>query len=122
MGIRNAAQLKQSIALLKIEQEEKKSAMVGQFRQTYESFKPINLIKSAYHRVAETPDIANKLIGTSLGLGAGIISKRILFGRSPGFIKRMLGMALELTLANKVAKNSDGIRQKGAELIRKLIK
>jgi hypothetical protein len=122
MAIRNAAELKQSIALLKIEQEERKVAMVNQFRYTYESMKPINLIKKAYHKVAETPDIANKLIGTSLGLGAGMISKRILFGKSPGLIKRLLGMALELTMANKVAKNSDGIRQKGAELIRKFIK
>jgi len=122
MGIRNAIQLKQAIAILKIEQEAKKAAMAEQFRYTYESYKPINLIKKAYHKIADMPDIANKLIGTTMGVGAGVLTKRILLGKSGGIFKRLLGIALELTIANKVAQNSDGIRQKGSELIKKLIK
>jgi len=122
MGIKTAIQLKQAIAILKIEEEEKKAALVDQFHYTYESLKPINLIKNAYRKVAGAPDIANKLIGTTMGLGAGILSKKILLGKSTNIFKRILGIALELTVANKVAKNSDDIRQKGSELIKKLIK
>ncbi|HMI79898.1 MAG TPA: hypothetical protein VK484_13960, partial [Ferruginibacter sp.] len=92
MGINTAIQLKQAIAILKIEEEEKKAALVDQFHYTYESLKPINLIKNAYRKVAGTPDIANKLIGTSMGLGAGILSKRILLGKSTNIFKRILGI------------------------------
>ena len=122
MEINNAVQLKQAIALLQTQQEEEKFILVEEFRRTYESLKPVNLIKTTFNKILHTPDITNQVVDTSIGLGAGVLSKKLLIGNSTNVFKRFFGTIIELTVANAVAKNSDGIKRHGLQLIKKLIK
>jgi hypothetical protein len=122
MEINNAIQLKQAIALLQAQQEEKKFVLVEEFHKTYESLKPLNLIKSTFNKILETPDITNQVVDTSIGLGVGVLSKKLLVGKSTNIFKRFFGTIIELMVANAVAKNSDGIKRQGIQLIKKLIK
>ncbi len=122
MKINNTVQLREAIALLKAEAEEKRLIMIDQFHDTYDSLKPINLIKTAFHKVADLPDLASQVIGTSIGVGAGILSKKILIGKSTNIFKKLFGVILEFAIAGAVAKNSNGIKRQGAELFKKLVK
>ena len=122
MEITNVTQLKEAIALLQSEELQKKNILVDQFRITYESLKPANLIKGAFNSVINTPDIADHLIGSSLGLGAGIISKKILVGKSSNIFKRFLGTIIEITVAGAITKNSEGIKRKSFDLIKKILR
>lgn len=122
MEINNAVQLKQAIALLQTQQEKEKFILVEEFHQTYESLKPVNLIKSTFNKILDTPDITNQVVDTSIGLGVGVLSKKLLVGKSTNIFKRFFGTIIELTVANAVAKNSDGIKRHGLQLIKKLIK
>ena len=122
MEINNAIQLKQAITILQAQQEEKKFILVEEFHRTYESLKPVNLIKSTFNKILDTPDITNQVVDTSIGLGVGVLSKKLLVGKSTNIFKRFFGTIIELTVANAVAKNSDGIKRHGLQLIKKLIK
>ena len=122
MVINNSAQLKKAIALLESEEEIKKAILIEQFRDTYEGLKPINLIKNAFSKVRGTPELGNKIIGASVGLGAGALTKKLLLGRSTNIFKKALGIVLEFAVANVVSKNSDGIKRYGMDLIKKLNK
>ncbi len=122
MEINNTVQLKEAIALLQARQQEKKFILVEEFHQTYESLKPLNLIKSTFNKILDTPDITNQVVDTSLGLGVGVLSKKLLIGKSTNIFKRFFGTIIELTVANAVAKNSEGIKRHGLQLIKKLIK
>jgi hypothetical protein len=122
MEIVNSTQLKEAIFLLEAEKEEKKFILIEQFHETYESLKPVNLIKQTFNKLIDTPDIANQVLDTSIGLGAGVLSKKILVGKSTNIFKRFFGTIIELTVANAVSKNSDGIKKHGLQLIKKLIK
>jgi hypothetical protein len=121
MSINNAIQLEHQIAVLKKETANKKAVLVQQFYNTYESLKPVNLIKAAFNSKISLPKLGDNFIGTSMGLGAGILSKKILAGRSPGFFKSILSTVAEVAVAGLVAKNSDTIKHKGLQLIRSLI-
>jgi len=122
MKITNAAQLKEAIATLEIHTAIKKSVVVEQFHETYESLKPVNIIKHTFKDFIDVPGMADNFIGSSIGLGAGILSKKILVGKPTNIFKRILGTAVELIVAKTVTKNSDGITSKAFGLIKKLIK
>ena len=121
MKINTALELKQAIAILEEEEKIKKAMVVDQFHEIYNSLKPANLIRNAYHKITDSPGmIAKRIISTSVGVGAGLLSKRILIGKTTNIFKRVFGSILELVVASAVAKNADGIQQKGTDLIKKI--
>jgi len=122
MRITNATQLNEAIALMQAEEKIKKEALVDQFRSTVENLKPANMIKQVLNKVINFKDITDEVIDSSIGRGAGILSKKILVGKPSNIFKRIFGTIVELTVANAVAKNADGIKGKAFELIKKLIK
>jgi hypothetical protein len=121
MAITNTIQLEHQIALLKNETANKKAILVQQFHNTYESLKPANLIKGALNSKLNLPKLGENFIGTSMGLGAGILSKKILAGRHPGFFKSILSTVAEVAVAGIVAKNSGPIKNKGIKIIKSLL-
>jgi len=122
MTITNKIQLEHQIALLKNETANKKAIMVQQFHNTYESLKPANLIKGALNSTINLPKLGDNFIGASMGIGAGILSKKILtLGRHPGFLKRILGTVAEVAVARLVANNSGEIKNKGLRIIKSFI-
>jgi len=122
MEINNIIQLEEAIALLKARQEEKKFMLVEQFHSTYNSLKPVNLIKQAFNNIIKAPDTTKNVIGTTIGLGAAVLSKKILVGKSTNLFKRVFGAIIEVAVVNAVAKNSGPIKQQGLQLIKKWIK
>ena len=120
MKITNARQLKEAIILLEAHEKFQKEVVIEQFHDIYNGLKPANIIRNAFHKMTDSPGIANRIIGTTVGIGAGLLSKKILIGKSTNIFKRVFGTLLELVVANAVAKNADGIKQKGADLIKKL--
>ncbi len=122
MEINNAIQLREAIAILKAETEVNKKILIEQFHNTYNSLKPVNIIKSAFAKITSLPVVASQVIDTSIGLGAGVLSKKILVGTSGNIFKKIFGLVLELVVAGAVTKNADGIKRQGSELIKKLIK
>jgi len=56
----------------------------------------------------------------TLGLGAGILSKKIFLGKSPGIFRKVVGSAVQMGLAGLVSKKTDVIKHNSGELIKKL--
>jgi len=126
MNIKTAADLKAAIALLEVDVSVKKTIMTEQYHATCESLKPSNIIRGAVTKVKDnlnemftTGDLADKIIGTTLGFGAGVLSKKVLVGKSDNMFKRFLGTILEVAVTGIIAKNSDGIKEKGLRLWRR---
>ena len=126
MDIKTAADLKAAIALLEVDVSVKKTIMTEQFHATRESLNPSNIIKNtlgkvkdAFQDMVESGDLVEKIVGTSIGFGAGVLTKKIVIGKSTNIFKRILGTAIELGVANVVSKNADTIKEKGLSLWRK---
>lgn len=120
MEINNTADLRAAITLLEVDAAVKKRILIEQYHTTTESLRPANLIKNAFNKIVDSNDITNRVIGTSVGLGAGILSKKLLIGKSTNIFKRIFGMVIELAVASVVSKNAEGIKEKGVEIFRKL--
>ena len=121
MQINNSNSLKAAILQLEQKQFIQKEALVQQFNETYESFKPVNLIKNEFKKITGAisgpSETKNTILKTALGLGVGFLTKKLFFiGGSGGIVKRLFGTAVEMGVAKLVAGNADKIVEKGIEL------
>ena len=93
-----------------------------QFPVACESLKPLNLIKSAFHEVTNSPEIKGNLLNNAIGLGTGFVSKKIVMGNSHNPIKKVLGTLLQFGVANLVSKHSEDIKLIGGNLLSRIFR
>jgi hypothetical protein len=115
--ISSIKELRESIRQLEIKQVEDERLLKEQFMVTYESLKPINLVKNSIKNLIESPDLKGGLFSTTLGLAAGYLTKKAAVGSTHNPLKQILGTLLQLGVTNAVAKNSDGIKSLMVTLI-----
>ena len=112
-NITNKYQLKSAIQLLEAEQAVKGQLLKEQFYLAYESFKPVNIIRSTLKDIASSPYLVDNILGTSMGLATGYISKKIIVGSSGNMIRKLIGVLLQFGVTTIVAKNPDVIKSIG---------
>ena len=118
----NATQsLKESIRLLEIRQAEEGRLFKEQFKLTYESLKPANMIKSTIRDLASSVEVKNNLFDTVLSLISGYMAKKILTDSKSGFFSRIIRVFAHFGFTNLIINNSEEIRLYLANLINKLI-
>ncbi|MEP7145155.1 MAG: hypothetical protein ABI707_19875 [Ferruginibacter sp.] len=113
MEIKNSEDLKAAILQLEDRKQREQKQLVENFHAFKESLTPINLIKSTINRVKETPGITGTVLKATVGLGVGLLSKRFLLGKSPGFLRKIIGSAVQMGVAGLVAKKADTIQSNG---------
>ena len=118
--INNSADLKAAILELEGRSKREKEQLADNFHAFKESISPMNLIKSTFNKVKETPGVSGSMLKAALGLGVGILSKKLIIGKSSSLIKTVLGSALKVGVMGAVAKNSDTLQVKGVRLLKNL--
>ena len=117
MHIENAAGLKAAIEQLEKRKAMQERLLSDHLSMTYESLKPINMLKSTFGEVKSSPELKMNLVNAALGIGVGVISKKIFLQGSTNFFKKIAGTLVELGVASLVAKNSNVIKGAGKGLI-----
>lgn len=112
-------ELRESILLLEIKQVEEEALLREQFKLTYESLKPVNLIKSTLENLTDLPDLKASVIDTSVSLVAGFLSKKIMVGSSHNPFKEMFGSILQMGVTNLVSKNISNIKSLANQILGK---
>ena len=102
--------LKNEIQLLEVEKAFQKQLLKEQFYATYESLKPVNLLRSTISEVASSPYLIDNILGTAVGLATGYLSKKIVVGGSGNIFRKLLGFMMQLSVTNTVAQHPDSIR------------
>src|ERR1017187_8509038 len=105
--------LRQSILLLEVKQAEELMVLKEQIYIAYESIKPVNIFKDAFHEVVSSPEIKTDIISQAIGLATGYLSKKVMVGASHNPIKKLLGNILQVAIARVVSKNSETIKSTG---------
>lgn len=119
--ITTTAELKEAIHLLEIEQKAEGALLKEQFKITYESLKPANLIGNTIKEIIKLPNLKGDLLNTALSLSAGYLSKKAAVGNTANPVKQLLGTLLQMGITSIVSKNSGVIRSIGGELISRLL-
>jgi len=119
--IQNTADLKAAIAKLKIQQATDLFFLKEEFVTTKEKFKLSNIIKSGFKQVTSSPNITTDLLNTAVGLTTGIVTKKILIGKTINPLKNLLGKMLEVFVASKVVSNADTLKAVASVLRKKIM-
>ena len=112
-NITSTAELKNAIQLLEAEQAVKGQLLKEQFYLTYESLKPVNLLKSTLKDIASSPYLIDNILGTAMGLATGYLSKKIVVGASGNIFRKLFGSVLQFGVTNVVAQHPDAIKSFG---------
>lgn len=119
--ISNVLELKQAITQLEIKQAADQAALKSQFRITYESLKPINLILNSLKEIGSAPDLKGNLLNSSLALTAGYFSKKIMVGSTLNPLKQIVGTLLQFGVTNLVSKNGGDIKSSVLKVLSQLL-
>ena len=117
--ISNEKELNEAIEELEKKADLQKQELKDHFSGVMENIKPINIIK---HGLQSAFSGGNKtdLLKAAVGLGSGILGRKLLVGRAGGnVLRKIIGAALEFGVVGLVAKNAERIKEKGSELIEK---
>jgi len=111
------SRLQDSIQLVKEEQIIKRQLLQEQLNISYESLKPLNLLRGAIRDMSSSPDLGNNILGSVVGLGSGYLSKQLFIGTSGNLIRKLIGSFIQIGVTNLVAKHPDAIKNFGQYLI-----
>jgi hypothetical protein len=111
--ITSAAGLKNAILLLEDDQAIQGQLLKEQFHFTFDSFKPVNLIKSTVKDLASSPYLIDNILATTIGLATGFLSKKIFVGSSGNLFRKLLGYFLQAGVTNTVSQHPDAIKSFG---------
>ncbi len=121
-NITTVAELKSAIQILEAEQADHGRLLKEQFRLTYESIKPVNLLRSTMNEVASSPLLIENIIGTVLGLATGYLSKKIIVGASVNRFRRLMGTVLQFGVTNLVSQHPDALKSFGQSIFQHLFR
>ncbi|MFV8355891.1 hypothetical protein ACNQGB_06885 [Flavobacterium sp. XS1P32] len=99
--------LKEAIALLKVKQAEDLMQLKDQYYDTYESLKPVNLIKNAFGQLTTTTEFKGNILNSVIGIASGYVTKKVLLGSTHNPIKKVLGTILQFAITNFVSKKAE---------------
>src|SRR5665648_1202995 len=109
-----AEALKKSIQVTERRQMEEGKLLREQFTDTFESLKPINVLRKMLTDIAEPSALKETLIQTVTGLMSGYISRKLFVRSSKNPLLRLAGVLVQYGVTNFVAKNSDSIKALGS--------
>ena len=77
------------------------------FHVLLDDLKPANILKNTLQEVQESTSLKHNLLKVAIGLGAGYFSRKMVIGKSAGFVKKALGTALQYGITNFIAKKKE---------------
>ena len=100
-SITTSAELRKAIKELEMQQDIEWPLLREELLKTAESLKLVNIIKSSFKEAVALPDLKTNILNTAIGLATGIVAKKIIIGKTLNPISKLLGVLLEVFVANK---------------------
>ncbi len=119
--IKNCHDLEKVIAELEIKAEAQRKDIEETFAVVSENLKPLNLVRNGVRSVF-SPEHREDLVNALIGLGTGMLSRKLLLGRAKGIFGKTAGKAVEWGIAGLVSNNAEKIKEKAGTLIDKIFK
>lgn len=122
MKLQNAQDLDRAIIELERKKVIQETILVQQFHSTVDHFKPKNLLKSAFHKVLEPSDTRTTILKAAGGLGVGMLTKKLLFGKSHSLIGKIASNAIKMGATTSILNHTDTIAAWGTAIYHNLFK
>jgi hypothetical protein len=115
------AELKELIRQKEQEHDLEEAQLRATFHETYESLKPINLIKNTIRQAIASPELKGNLGNAALGLATGFVAKKLISLGSNNPIVKLGATAVEMLVASKVTAHADDIKAIASIVLNKFL-
>ncbi|MEO8769936.1 MAG: hypothetical protein ABI402_07620 [Ferruginibacter sp.] len=122
MKISSKKELDERIIELEKKKIYQRELIKDQYQETVESLRPANLIKGVFNDIRHSPAASSGILKTVAGLGIGMLTKNLFWGKSSSLIKRLLGNVLKIGVAKTAVSNGDKIKAYGVAIYNNLFK
>ena len=102
--------LREMIDKLEVQQEEHGRELKNQLLISYESLKPLNLLKSSINDISNSVELKNGMIDSIISILSGYLTRRIIIRTSKNPIKRIMASFIQMGATSLIAKNIDFIK------------
>jgi hypothetical protein len=113
--------IKELILTKEAAHSEEGKVLKAHFLLTYESLRPINIIKSTFKEAIAAPEIKTSIANSAMGLVGGFIAKKAFTGNSKSPLTNLGGIILEMVVASKVTSNAEEIKAIAAIVLKKIV-
>lgn len=103
--IQSLSELEDAIKLLQFKKAEEEQLLKELSYMIYENTKPINMIKNLFKEQLDSKNEKDSLLTTSVGLGAGYLTKLLFQGVVRVPFKNVIGSAIMLGVDNLITNN-----------------
>jgi len=114
--------LKKAIQELEIERNFEGLQLKEDFQYAFRRLNPFNIFKGSLDKAASTPLMLENIIGTTLGLATGFLTKKIIIGKSGNKLRVLAGSVIQYVVLNLIAQRSDAIKSIGLYLVQSLLR
>lgn len=111
--INTMTDLQERIKQLELQEKQQIAILKLQAKQTAESLRPSNLVKNAFSDMAGSKTLRQNALKASVGLGAGMLVKKLITFNSKGILRKIAGFALQSVTTKLVAKKLPLTKPKG---------
>ena len=112
--VSNMTSLEERILELERIQDRQMAELKMSMGDMMESLKPTNIVRTALKDVIQSPDLRNAAISTAIGIGAGVLGRKLVVGKSGGIFKKLTGTAVQFLLTNFVRKKIPEMQNKNS--------
>ncbi len=108
--------------ILELETELKADEIIlkENFKEVIQSFKPGKLLLSTVKDVITSPGIQGNIVNSLIGMASGFLARKMVVRGSNNPLTKVIGKIAEVSVANKVGNNAEGIKTIGGILLKKL--
>ena len=103
--------LNSRIEELELLQQEQMTGLKKSAVSLIESISPAQVLKTIMRDILVSGDVRGNVIDATLGIGAGLLGKKIFASQSKNIFKKIAGSALQIFLTNFVSKKMHQSRQ-----------
>jgi hypothetical protein len=115
-NINNASELKEAILLLEKKQAVQKQLLLKQIDLTYDSFRPVNIIKNTLKEALTSSGLSGNFLLSAIGLATGYLSKKLILGASGSLLKKVFGYLLQFGMAYLISKPPEVLKSSLSQL------
>ncbi|MGZ3882643.1 MAG: hypothetical protein ACXVPQ_01810 [Bacteroidia bacterium] len=102
------------------QRETEAAELRAHFHLTYESLRPVNIIKNTFNEIISDPDLKRSALDTAIGRASGMLSRRLLMGKEQNLITKLFGSLIETGISGLAAKNGAAIRSAASFIFEKV--
>ena len=114
--------LRETIRILEIRQAEEGKILKEQFKITYESLKPVNILKNSLKELTGSSELKGNLFESITALLTGFVTRKIMVSSKSNLVTKILGQIVQFVVSSLVARNAETIRTFLSGLIDKFFK